>query len=138
MVRTDFSDDRAWKKVCSEASAPVFDDPAATEEEPFYAMLDCVDDKRYQGLTVEDVVRLAPTSPDLTFIFLVDGKTLTDPEHPIVVVDLLDTPGRTFRVIPHEMWGVQNNLVLFNMDFVDFADSVDPDGVFRGFDDAPG
>jgi hypothetical protein len=29
--------------------------------------------------------------------------------------------------------GVENNLSLVNMDFVEFAESVDPDGVFRGF-----
>jgi uncharacterized protein DUF6924 len=31
------------------------------------------------------------------------------------------------------MWGVENNLSLANMDFEEFADSVDADGVFRGF-----
>ena len=50
-----------------------------------------------------------------------------------VVVDLYDEPGRTFRVIPRELWGVENNLSLANMDYSDFADNVDADGVFRGF-----
>jgi hypothetical protein len=31
------------------------------------------------------------------------------------------------------MWGVGNNLSLANMDFHEFADNADPDGVFRGF-----
>jgi hypothetical protein len=59
--------------------------------------------------------------------------TLTDPERPVVVVDLGAQPGRTFRVIPREMWGVGNNLSLANMDFREFADNADPDGMFRGF-----
>jgi hypothetical protein len=68
-----------------------------------------------------------------TFVFLVDGRTINDPEHPIVVVDLYEDPGRSFRVIPSEMWVVENNLSLANMDFQEFAESADRDGVFRGF-----
>jgi len=33
------------------------------------------------------------------------------------------------------MWSVENNLSISNMDFSDFADSADADGVFRGFPD---
>ena len=51
------------------------------------------------------------------------------------MVDLWEQPGRTFRVIPTEAWGVQNNLPIANMDFSEFADRVDPDGIFRGFRD---
>jgi hypothetical protein len=46
---------------------------------------------------------------------------------------LYEEPGRTFRVIPSEMWSVENNLSVANMDFYEFADNVDLDGVFRGF-----
>jgi hypothetical protein len=56
-----------------------------------------------------------------------------DPEHPVLALDLYSDPGRTLRVIPSEMWGVENNLSLANMDFEEFADAVDKDGVFRGF-----
>ena len=62
-----------------------------------------------------------------------DHSTFADPEHPVLVVDLYSDPGRTFRVIPSQMWGVENNLSLANMDFEEFADAVDKDGVFRGF-----
>jgi hypothetical protein len=51
----------------------------------------------------------------------------------LLVVDLKRRPGRSFRVIVQELWGVENNLSLANMDFEEFADSCDPDGVFRGF-----
>lgn len=47
--------------------------------------------------------------------------------------DFYDESGRTFRVISREMWGVENNLSIANMDYYEFADNVDPDGVFRGF-----
>jgi len=31
------------------------------------------------------------------------------------------------------MWDVENNLSLAILDFADFADAVDKDGIFRGF-----
>jgi hypothetical protein len=31
------------------------------------------------------------------------------------------------------MASVENNLSIANMDFIDFAESVDEDGIFRGF-----
>ena len=62
-----------------------------------------------------------------------DRITLAQPNYPILVVDLYDQPGQTFRVIPAEMWGVENNLSIANMDFEEFADAVDQDGIFRGF-----
>jgi hypothetical protein len=37
------------------------------------------------------------------------------------------------RTIPSEMWGIENNLSISNMDFEDFSNVVDEDGVFRGF-----
>jgi hypothetical protein len=52
------------------------------------------------------------------------------------VVDLYAEPGRTFRVVPRETWAVENNLSIANMDFAEFADRADPDGIFRGFPEA--
>ena len=66
-------------------------------------------------------------------MFIVDARAIAHPDHPIVVVDVYDEPGRTFRVIPSEMWAVENNLSLANMDFAEFAEAVDQDGIFRGF-----
>ncbi len=65
-------------------------------------------------------------------MFVVDHVSLTDAEHPILVLDLGDEPGRAFRVVPREMWGIENNLSIANLSFFEYADSVDADGVFRG------
>lgn len=99
----------------------------------FRANLAFVDDRRYDGLTIERLPQFVPESSGPTFIFLVDRETLTRTDHPILVVDLFDQRGRSFRVIPSEMWSVENNLSLANMDWEDFAGNVDADGVFRGF-----
>jgi hypothetical protein len=64
---------------------------------------------------------------------VVDQKTLEDIEHPILVVDLRNERGRTFRLVPAQIYDIDANLSLSNMDFFDFADNTDPYGVFGGF-----
>jgi hypothetical protein len=124
VLRTDFSNDAAWRAICDEIQAPVGD---------FIATVDCVSDRAFEGLLPTEVAELVRPDSRHTFLFLVDRHTVEDPEHPVVAVDLYAEPGRSFRVVPSEMWGVENNLSLANMDFEEFADSVDADGVFRGF-----
>jgi hypothetical protein len=42
---------------------------------------------------------------------------LTNPDHPILFVDLTGGNGRLpFRCIPAELWGIDNNLNIANMD----------------------
>jgi hypothetical protein len=124
VLRTDFADDSAWESICAAIREPA---------KEFRAYVECQSDPQYDGLTVEQLTTLVPKGSDPTFVFLVDRVTLTHPDHPLLVVDLYDEPGRTFRVIPSEMWGIENNLSIANMDFSEFADSVDEDGIFRGF-----
>lgn len=125
LLRTDVSDDAAWTALCEAVQVP--------SEEGFQARVNCVSDPAYDGLTVEPLVAFAPKGDDHTFTFVVDRITLTNPDRPLLVVDLYDEPRRTFRVIPREMWSVENNLSIVNVDYGEFADSVDPDGFFRGF-----
>lgn len=124
VLRTDFSDDAAWDAVRTASAAP--------SPEGFLAELSFVSDPAFTGLSPEQAAAL-PSECYRAFLFLVDGVTITDPEMPLVVVDRLRQPGRWFRVVPGEMWSVENNLSSANMDFHEFANHVDPDGVFRGF-----
>jgi hypothetical protein len=126
LIRTDFSDDAAWEALCEASVEP-------DEEEGFQAHLDFISDRAYEGLTIEQLVAMCPKGGSHTYMFLADGRAQSDPEQPILVVDLYTEPGRSFRVIPREMWGVENNLSIANMDFEEFADCVDADGIFRGF-----
>jgi len=40
---------------------------------------------------------------------------------------------RAFRCIPSELWGVENNLNIANMDWDEFVAVTDQHRVFRGF-----
>lgn len=123
LIRTEFSDAPAWEAVKAAVQAPV---------DGFRANLNIVDDRRFDRLTIAQLLALVAKDPESTFLFLVDRVTLESPEHPVLVVDLWEEPGRSFRVISRQMWAVQNNLVIANLSWEDFADAVDPDGVFRG------
>ncbi len=124
VLRTDFTDDAAWLSICAAIKKPVGE---------FRAYVDCVSDSEFAGITVSQILSLDPQSSGHIFMFIVDQRTLSDADHPILVVDLVTEPGRTFRVIPSQMYGVEANLSLANMDFEEFANAVDADGVFRGF-----
>jgi hypothetical protein len=125
LLRTDFSDDAAWALLCKAVQSP--------SKEGFQAGVECVSDPACNGLTLEQLMTVLPASGDRTFAFVADQIALSVPEWPVLVVDLCDQPGRTFRVIAREMWSVENNLSIANMDYAEFADNADADGVFRGF-----
>jgi hypothetical protein len=130
VVRTEFADDAAWQVLCAAIAAPY--------EYGFRTYAGFIDDRDFEGLTVPQVMaRIPPFPPNAhwSFMFIVDTLAITDPRHPILVVDLYEEPGRTFRVKPEHMWGVENNLSLANMDFDDFASHVDDEGIFVDFED---
>lgn len=124
VIRTDFSDDAAWNAVVAAIRQPV---------EGFYAYVEFVDDPAFKDLTVEQLVAVGD---DLSksYTIVADAVTMSGAEHTLLVVSLLEEPGRVFRAIPSEMPSIENNLSITNMDFWEFADNVDADGVFRGFD----
>lgn len=146
-VRTDFSDDAAWQAICAEIRELPPEDKAGFAEfaelnaaigqsmhvEDFQAEVLLVDSREYAGLTVGQLLECVPKDSGQTFLFIVDAKTVSHADHPILVVDLYDQPGRTFRTLPTHIQKIENNLSLANMDWEDFADEVAEDGIFRGF-----
>jgi hypothetical protein len=126
VVRTDFSDDNAWYALCA-----AIQQPAGMFQ--FTANVDFISDPNNMGLSPEQLRSTIPYGYPHSFFFIADQIALRHPDHPILVVDLGDMPGRTFRVIPSEMWNVENNLSISNIDFVDFVNAVDKNGVFQGF-----
>ncbi len=124
VLRTDFSDNLLWKSVCDEIQKPVGE---------FKAYVNFIDDPQYENLNLEKIHSLISPDSNHTTIFIIDSTTIKNPEHPVLVVDLDEQLGQPFRVIPSEMWSVENNLSIANMGFDEFAESVDKDGIFRGF-----
>lgn len=139
LIRTDFTDDGLWRETALSAMAPQpsdFDD-----DTEFQAGLTCIDHPENDGLTVPTLLELIGSGPP-HYVFLADHETIVNPEHPIVAVDTSpaewseDTDlvrGQTIRIIPEQMWSIENNLSISNMGFDDFVRGTQPDGVYRGF-----
>ena len=131
VIRTDFAHDDEWAELRAAIVAP-------QTEDGFMANVAFVDDKAYEGLTPAALLKIVPAGVDHVVAFLADELTLAHPDRPVLVVNLDDGEdgyGTTFRVVPSEMWSVQNNLSLANMDWDEFAGGADEDGIFRGFEE---
>lgn len=146
VIRTDFTDSEKWTAIRDLIAAP---QPDGFGME-FYAYVEYKDEPQYSGMNVHKLVQSLPADYPGFVCFVVDATTINDDEHPILVVDFspesIDlednqpTPKqislsdiKTIRAVPATIQCIENNLSISNMDFEDFADSVDPDGVFRGF-----
>ncbi|MGW6456092.1 DUF6924 domain-containing protein [Streptomyces sp. NPDC055078] len=140
VVRTDYSDDAAWRAVValldSQQDADVWDSYV-------------VDEPSWAGASVEDVLAAAPTSEDV--VFIADSMTMRSP-CPFLAVSTVTREdceddeeyeyeleyGREFRVLPDGLIDVSVNLAIANMDFHEFAATAqnDPDGWYRRLDAA--
>ncbi len=129
LLRTDYSDDLAWHAAVNAATA-VYD---ADDFDRFGASLQPVESPELDGLTPAGLVQL-PRDGYLSHLAVADARTMSDLT--ILFVDLNEyneQVGRTFRAPPQEVEPITANLAIANMDFFEFADAADPDGVFRGF-----
>jgi hypothetical protein len=126
VLRVDFSDDAAWGALQMSINQPD-QDPSATY----------ISDPAYAGASIQALIDQDSRDEPyhLRYLFIADGVTMRNEEHPLLAVDLREQPGRTFRVPPRWYADVSANLALANMDFHEFADAADPSGTYRGFGD---
>jgi hypothetical protein len=120
VLRTDFTDDAAWAELQT---------VVGTEGATY------VSDIRYSRVTMQALIDADAAAADdekLTYLFIADSTTMSDPERTLLAVDLYDEPGRTFRLPPRWYADVSANLSIANIDFDEFADAADESGTFRG------
>jgi uncharacterized protein DUF6924 len=132
VLRLDPGHDAEWVAVRAAMAAPVFEGTGSVE--PWYANLTYVDEPSWYGLGPSQVLARFDERYRHPFVVLVDRAALTSPEHPVLVVATSpDIRGQAFRALPTTLQSIENNLSIANMDFHEFAESVDAHGVFRGF-----
>lgn len=122
-LRTDFSDEAAWEKLCA-----IIKDP----DQDFQANVEFISDAGFAGVTAKKLPSLV-SDESHPIAFIIDQTALETDGYPILVVDLQNEPGRFFRTIASELWAVENNLSIANMSFDEFACAADKNGIFRGF-----
>lgn len=127
VLRTDFSNQKVWDSICAAIRKPagLF---------RFRANMDFLDDRKYSSMTTAQILAQIPPKYNHPFIMIVDQITVTHEENPLLVINLLDDAiENEFRTLPSQVQGIENNLSIANMDFEEFSESVDEDGIFRGF-----
>ena len=125
IIRTDFSNEEGWTRICDEIRESLND---------LETNVCFVEDRQFDKASIGDLLPVLQGNPFYSFAMVIDYDSIASAEFTVMVVDLFEEPGRIFRVTPAAMPSVQANLWLANMDFEDYAGSVDPDGVFRGFE----
>ncbi|MFH9369736.1 hypothetical protein [Streptomyces sp. or20] len=143
VIRTDYTDDAAWREVIAELERVA---GGREWESPVHL----VDDRRWDGVTSDEALVAAARDEELSVVFLADGVTMRSPLRPLLALDLgadddqdldpvyyqelIDSPPpREVRVVPDAVHLVHGNLQLANVDFPEFAEeaAADPDGVVR-------
>ena len=111
LVCTDFTSDLAWQQVSEDAQA--------TYDEGFHDYLEPVSDAAFDRAAWKAVRAAVPANDQGAAVLLIaDSVTVTSKDYPILVVDLLDAEGKPpFRCIPAELWAVENNLNITNLDW---------------------
>ena len=127
VVRTDFSDDDRWSSVRELIGAPQKEVGIT-----FFAYVDYVNDETHRDREPHEVVLSLPDDYADMFCFLVDRECIENKDNPVLVVGFYpsdnesfnrlprDTPIGdivTFRALPSQIQGIQNNLSLANIDF---------------------
>ncbi|MGW1463391.1 DUF6924 domain-containing protein [Streptomyces sp. NPDC002308] len=144
VVRTDYTDGEAWRAVVAGLRS-TWDEKSGAE-----VRFHLIDDPRWDGATVEEIVRAAAAVENLFVVFLADAVTMRSPSRALLALDLFadededldpvyyqepidNPPAREFRTVPGEVHAVQLDLALSNVDFHELAAmaSEDPEGVFR-------
>ena len=124
VLRTDFSDEFAWESICKAIREPVGD---------FRAYVDVLSDSEYDGLTVEQLTALVPKGSTYTFMFIVDGVTFPPPVAQFLLWICTTSLG-IYSVLFRLRCGLLRiTYSTTNMDFSEFANVVDQNGIFREF-----
>lgn len=145
IVRTDYTDEKAWLGVTADLRRPWGDDGE------FEADVHLIDDPVWANVTADEVLAAVSRDEDLSVVFIADGVTMRSAHCSLLALDvgaededldpeyyqeLINSPSlREFRTVPAGVHCVHANLSLANMDFEEYAETAaaDPEGVFRSF-----
>ena len=125
LVRTDFSNENAWKDLCWELHSPHHD-------LGILSSIDFYSNPVLEGINVEDLPNKLSKQYPHSFIFIADKVTFERTEQPLLCVNLKDGACNFFRILPAEIWHVENNLSLTEMAFEDIAKQISDVGFFIG------
>ncbi|MFI6334083.1 DUF6924 domain-containing protein [Streptomyces sp. NPDC050535] len=147
VIRTDFTDEAAWREMTAELERASHYDGDPTES------YDVADEPELDGADTEAILVAISAhehlSGRLSVVFIADSVTMRADHHALLAVTTLTREdfdddggyeamvefGREFRTVPSGVHTIHANLELANMDFDEFSASAheDSEGVFRSF-----
>jgi hypothetical protein len=146
IIRTDYSDERAWQEV---VAALMASRPGPLGDGTIEPSVHIVDDPAWAEAGVDEVLAAVSTDECLTVVFLADQKAMQSHHHGLLAVSVVTRErleddkayeamiafGREFRTVPAGVHEIHANLEIANMDFDEFAEAAhsDPEGVYRAF-----
>ena len=116
LLRTDFTDDEAWGALVAEVGSD---------------WLTVMADPGHRGLSVSELMALVPDDSRYPVLAVADDVTFSGKEQTLLLVDLRDEPGRTFRAVPDAFRSAVANLAIGNQSFEDQLIFLDRFGVYR-------
>jgi len=125
LLRTDFTDDAAWRTLLES-----IEDPADTAK----GWLTVMADPAHEGLSAAELLALVPDGSRYPVLVVADRETFAGHERTLLLIDVREEPGRTFRVaVPDAFASVLGNLAIDNQTFDDYlaSGSLGDDGVYR-------
>ena len=126
LIRTDFTDENIWKKVLTEITTP-------SKDFGFVSFVTPINDIENQLKTPDHLIANLPKDYKFSFFILFDSVSVKHKDNIILCVDLSKKSHRSFRLKPCDLWMVENNLSIANMDFEEFSNSLDSNQIFNGF-----
>jgi hypothetical protein len=119
LLRTDFTDDAAWRALLEEIEQ---------------SWLTVMADRAHEGLSVPELLALVPDGSRYPTLVVADRETFAAEERTLLLIDVQEEPGRTLRVaVPDAFASVLGNLAIQNQSFDDYLESgfLGEDGVYR-------
>jgi hypothetical protein len=119
LLRTDFTDDAAWRRLLDDIDK---------------GWLTVMDDPAHEGLSPARLLALVPDGAVYPVLVVADRETFSGEERTLLLVDVREEPGRTFRAaVPDAFGSVLGNLAIDNQTFDDYlaSGSLGGDGVYR-------
>jgi hypothetical protein len=125
LVRTYFGDDASWDALRGEIEEG--------SEEGFFANVEYVDDRQFEGFSVEALEAAHPHRADgWDVMYVADERGIREPAHPLLLVRVGSAEDLPFRCRADLLYEVDANLSLANLDWEDFRDQVGASGVYGG------
>ena len=134
VVRTDFSNDDKWEDAVREIMTP-----RKVLGMDVRARVTLITDKRYEKMSANEVVGAIPESYEFLYCFIFDSTSNSEDESPILVLNLETEeafePSQTFqfRAYPAQVFWIDSNLSISNIDFDVYTIELEPGAIFDGF-----